>query len=114
MSAARAPPTGLVRMGRKDRGVPAGGMYLWADFGRDTNELATAGSLEGVLLAPGSLFSPTQLAQYLDARGRRYLSQRARHEVPGPGHATLIPLSLWVEHVSASAPHSRCSSLEAI
>jgi DNA-binding transcriptional MocR family regulator len=36
-------------------------MYLWADFGRDTNELAAAGSREGVLLAPGSLFSPTQL-----------------------------------------------------
>jgi DNA-binding transcriptional MocR family regulator len=36
-------------------------MYLWADFGRDTNELATAGSHEGVLCAPGSLFSPTQL-----------------------------------------------------
>ena len=52
---------GLVRMGAKIAGVPAGGMYLWADFGRDTNELATAGSREGVLLAPGSLFSPTQL-----------------------------------------------------
>ena len=36
-------------------------MYLWGDFRRDTNELATAGSREGVLLAPGSLFSPTQL-----------------------------------------------------
>jgi DNA-binding transcriptional MocR family regulator len=36
-------------------------MYLWADFGRDTNEIAAAGSREGVLCAPGSLFSPTQL-----------------------------------------------------
>ena len=51
----------LVKMGAKIAGPPAGGMYLWADFGRDTNELATAGSREGVLLAPGSLFSPTQL-----------------------------------------------------
>jgi DNA-binding transcriptional MocR family regulator len=51
----------LVRMGAKIAGPPVGGMYLWADFGRDTNELATAGSREGVLLAPGSLFSPTQL-----------------------------------------------------
>jgi len=42
-------------------GPPAAGMYLWVDFGRDTNELAAAGSREGVLLAPGSLFSPTQL-----------------------------------------------------
>ena len=51
----------LLRMGAKIAGPPVGGMYLWADFGRDTNELATAGSREGVLLAPGSLFSPTQL-----------------------------------------------------
>ena len=51
----------LTRLGAKIAGPPSGGMYLWADFGRDTNELATAGSREGVLLAPGSLFSPTQL-----------------------------------------------------
>jgi DNA-binding transcriptional MocR family regulator len=51
----------LVRMGVKIAGPPPGGMYLWADFGRDTNEIASAGSREGVLCAPGSLFSPTQL-----------------------------------------------------
>src|SRR5690349_5966584 len=51
----------LTRMGAKVAGPPTAGMYLWADFGRDTNELTTAGSREGVLLAPGSLFSPTQL-----------------------------------------------------
>ena len=51
----------LTKLGAKIAGPPTGGMYLWADFGRDTNELATAGSREGVLLAPGSLFSPTQL-----------------------------------------------------
>jgi DNA-binding transcriptional MocR family regulator len=51
----------LLKMGAKVPGPPSGGMYLWADFGRDTNELAAAGSREGVLLAPGSLFSPTQL-----------------------------------------------------
>jgi len=51
----------LRRLGAKIAGPPPGGMYLWADFGRDTNELATAGSREGVLCAPGSLFSPTQL-----------------------------------------------------
>jgi DNA-binding transcriptional MocR family regulator len=51
----------LTRMGAKIAGPPTGGMYLWADFGRDTNELAAAGSREGVLLAPGSLFSPMQL-----------------------------------------------------
>lgn len=51
----------LTRMGARIAGPAAAGMYLWADFGRDTNELATAGSREGILLAPGSLFSPTQL-----------------------------------------------------
>jgi DNA-binding transcriptional MocR family regulator len=51
----------LTRMGAKIAGPPVGGMYLWADFGRDTNELTAAGSREGILLAPGSLFSPTQL-----------------------------------------------------
>jgi len=51
----------LLRIGAKVVGPPAGGMYLWADFGRDTNELASSGSREGILLAPGSLFSPTQL-----------------------------------------------------
>ncbi len=51
----------LIRMGAKIAGPPSGGMYLWADFGRDTNAIAAAGSHEGVLCAPGSLFSPTQL-----------------------------------------------------
>ena len=51
----------LLKMAAKLASAPSAGMYLWADFGRDTNELATAGSREGVLLAPGGLFSPTQL-----------------------------------------------------
>jgi DNA-binding transcriptional MocR family regulator len=51
----------ITRMGAAIAGPPTGGMYLWADFRRDTNELAAAGSREGVMLAPGSLFSPTQL-----------------------------------------------------
>jgi len=37
------------------------GLYLWADTGRDTNAIATAGHEEGYLFAPGSLFSPSQL-----------------------------------------------------
>jgi DNA-binding transcriptional MocR family regulator len=40
---------------------PAAGMFLWADAGRDTNTLAEAGLEQGILLAPGSLFSPNQL-----------------------------------------------------
>ncbi|MDK3026385.1 PLP-dependent aminotransferase family protein [Cupriavidus taiwanensis] len=37
------------------------GMYLWADSGRDSNAIATAGHEEGYLFAPGSLFSPSQM-----------------------------------------------------
>ena len=77
----------LTRMGAKIAGPPTAGMYLWADFGRDTNELAAAGSREGVLLAPGSLFSPTQLpttwmrvaaATCLNAAAMRFLETALR------------------------------------
>jgi DNA-binding transcriptional MocR family regulator len=41
--------------------APTAGMFAWADCGRDTNVLAARAMDEGLLLAPGSLFSPTQL-----------------------------------------------------
>jgi DNA-binding transcriptional MocR family regulator len=50
----------LLRAGVKIAGPPEGGLYLWADFGRDTNDIAAQGAREGVLCAPGSLFSPSQ------------------------------------------------------
>jgi DNA-binding transcriptional MocR family regulator len=40
---------------------PAAGMFVWVDTGRDTNVLAARAMDEGLLLAPGSLFSPSQL-----------------------------------------------------
>lgn len=40
------------------------GMFLWGDFGRDTNAIAAEGSQRGILCAPGSLFSPTQLPSH--------------------------------------------------
>jgi DNA-binding transcriptional MocR family regulator len=40
---------------------PVAGIFLWGDFGRDTNAIAALGAQEDVLCAPGSLFSPTQL-----------------------------------------------------
>ena len=43
-----------------DIAAPAG-MFVWADTGRDTNVLAEKALEEGYLLAPGSLFSPSQL-----------------------------------------------------
>lgn len=41
---------------------PAAGMFMWAHAGehRDAETLATAAEREGIILAPGSLFSPSQ------------------------------------------------------
>ncbi len=41
--------------------APPAGMFVWVDAGRDTNLLAERAMAEGLLLAPGSLFSPNQL-----------------------------------------------------
>lgn len=43
-----------------DISAPAG-MFVWADTGCDTNVLAEKAMNEGILLAPGCLFSPNQL-----------------------------------------------------
>ncbi len=43
-----------------DAGMAAG-VFVWADTGGDTNVLAEKAMDQGYLLAPGSLFSPTQL-----------------------------------------------------
>jgi DNA-binding transcriptional MocR family regulator len=41
--------------------APPAGMFVWADAGCDTNVLAERAMAQGILLAPGSLFSPSQL-----------------------------------------------------
>ncbi|MES2759021.1 MAG: PLP-dependent aminotransferase family protein [Pseudomonadota bacterium] len=41
--------------------APAAGMFVWADCGVDTSVLAERAMAAGLLLAPGSLFSPSQL-----------------------------------------------------
>ncbi|HZX25592.1 MAG TPA: PLP-dependent aminotransferase family protein [Telluria sp.] len=51
----------IERLGMRIEPVPAAGMFVWADVGRDTNVLTERALAEGVLLAPGSLFSPSQL-----------------------------------------------------
>lgn len=51
----------LERMGAKLFAEPAAGIFVWADFGRDTNAIAVEAAGEDILCAPGSLFSPTQL-----------------------------------------------------
>jgi DNA-binding transcriptional MocR family regulator len=51
----------LEKMGAKLFAEPSAGIFLWADFGRDTNAIAAEASSEDILCAPGSLFSPTQM-----------------------------------------------------
>jgi DNA-binding transcriptional MocR family regulator len=41
--------------------VTPAGMFLWVDTGCDTNVLTEKALAEGYLLAPGALFSPSQL-----------------------------------------------------
>ncbi|TDR37843.1 GntR family transcriptional regulator [Tahibacter aquaticus] len=52
----------LEREGFAVYGRPAHGLFAWVDMACDTNELALRGRERGLLLAPGSLFSPTQRA----------------------------------------------------
>ena len=51
----------LEKMGAVLFAQPNAGIFLWANFGQDTNVIAAAAASQGVLCAPGSLFSPTQL-----------------------------------------------------
>jgi DNA-binding transcriptional MocR family regulator len=48
-------------LGLKLESMPSAGMFLWVDAGRDTSVLAAQAMERGLLLAPGSLFSPDQL-----------------------------------------------------
>lgn len=50
----------LEKMGARLYGNAAAGIFLWCDVGRDTNAVAAAAAEQGLLCAPGSLFSPTQ------------------------------------------------------
>ncbi|MFT9048722.1 PLP-dependent aminotransferase family protein [Gluconobacter cerinus] len=40
--------------------LPPAGIFVWADCGQDSEAVARAASAKGMLLAPGTLFSPTQ------------------------------------------------------
>jgi DNA-binding transcriptional MocR family regulator len=50
----------LAKLGLQVHEEPRAGMFVWADCGRDSEALARAAAEENMLLAPGSLFSPTQ------------------------------------------------------
>lgn len=51
----------MERIGVKINFNTPAGMFLWADMACDTNVLTEKSMVEGYLLAPGSLFSPSQL-----------------------------------------------------
>ncbi|MBY0238564.1 MAG: PLP-dependent aminotransferase family protein [Burkholderiaceae bacterium] len=51
----------MERIGLRVEVAPAAGMFVWVDAGRDTNVLAAQAMAQDLLLAPGSLFSPSQL-----------------------------------------------------
>jgi len=50
----------LVGLGLAVPHEPHAGMFVWADCGRDSESLARTAVDHGLLLAPGSLFSPSQ------------------------------------------------------
>ena len=51
----------MEKLGLRIDQAPPAGMFVWVDAGVDTNLLAEKAMAEGLLLAPGSLFSPSQL-----------------------------------------------------
>lgn len=51
----------MERIGARINFNSPAGMFLWTDLGCDTNLLTEKAMAEGYLLAPGSLFSPSQL-----------------------------------------------------
>jgi len=51
----------MERVGLQIDRAPSAGMFVWVDAGCDTNVLTEKAMADGVLLAPGSLFSPHQL-----------------------------------------------------
>ncbi|ARP87853.1 aminotransferase-like domain-containing protein [Bordetella genomosp. 9] len=50
----------LLDLGFRIPSMPHAGMFVWTDCGRDTEGLARAAAERNMLLAPGTLFSPTQ------------------------------------------------------
>lgn len=51
----------MERVGLKPEAATPAGLFVWVDAGRDTNVLTERAMAQGLLLAPGSLFSPKQL-----------------------------------------------------
>jgi DNA-binding transcriptional MocR family regulator len=51
----------MERVGLRLEAATPAGLFAWVDAGRDTNALTERAMAQGLLLAPGSLFSPKQL-----------------------------------------------------
>ncbi|WP_082190364.1 PLP-dependent aminotransferase family protein [Frateuria defendens] len=51
---------GLQRLGLRIPHLPYAGIFVWADCGRDAETVSRIAAEQGLLLAPGSLFSPSQ------------------------------------------------------
>lgn len=51
----------LVKMGVKVAEPPPAGMFVWGDCGLDTERMARCAAERGLVLAPGTLFSPGQM-----------------------------------------------------
>jgi DNA-binding transcriptional MocR family regulator len=51
----------MEKVGMRVDVAPPAGMFVWVDAGMDTNVLTERAMAENLLLAPGSLFSPSQL-----------------------------------------------------
>lgn len=51
----------LLKLGLTVEHEPHAGMFIWADCGRDTEVVARQAADRGLLLAPGTLFSPAQV-----------------------------------------------------
>jgi len=77
-------------LGLKLESLPSAGMFLWVDAGRDTSVMAAQAMEQGLLLAPGSLFSPDQLPST-----RMRLNVATREDSP-----------LWAFLAGAAGPES--------
>lgn len=51
----------LLQLGVRVSEPPPAGMFVWGDCGRDTERMARRAAERGIVLAPGSLFSPGQM-----------------------------------------------------
>jgi DNA-binding transcriptional MocR family regulator len=51
----------MEKVGLRVDATPPAGMFVWVDAGMNTNVLTERAMAEGLLLAPGALFSPSQL-----------------------------------------------------